>query len=222
MPLKKNLVLSFGFVTYYKGADWFANVAKKAATDTSFDNTLFVLAGGEAYSLKDEQYYKQYYQTIKHAATTQENLLLTGFIPSDQIKLWLLAADTVVFPYRELIGGSGALQQALKYNCTILQSKPMLENMYNGIIHQALEKSGLTAADVQFPLHSGHFLKKLKSIQTDPVFAKKLKKYATTMQKQVSFEKLVPQHYQTVFFQPQTAHLNELTVPQKLFRLAKI
>jgi glycosyltransferase involved in cell wall biosynthesis len=143
LGIKKSsrLVVSFGFVTHYKGADFIANFAEWLTNQGKLKNIQLVLAGGKSYSLKNKKYYQRYYSQIEDLAAKLKNLTLTGFLSEKEVSLWLTAADIVIFPYRNLMGGSGALQQALRYNKPILMSQSManrleVKNLQIAFIHQ--------------------------------------------------------------------------------------
>lgn len=115
----KSLVVSFGFVSWYKGSDVVMDAAKLAP------NYQFVLAGGRAVSLQDKDHYQSYYGKLSNKVKKVGNVRITGFLTNEEIDLWLVAADLVILPYRLSMGGSGALQQALRHGKSLLMSKAM-------------------------------------------------------------------------------------------------
>lgn len=196
LPLNKKIALSFGFVTYYKGADWFARFADNSKKDLK--NWHFVLAGGPAYSLVNEEYYQEYYTSLEQLSKKNRNLTLTGFIAEKDIAVWMKAADILVFPYRGLIGGSGALTQALHHSKPLWQSTNMLEFMINSKVLEALKKANLSVRDISFSLHKNSFNRLLRQYDSSE-YQKKLQKYSRRLQFEYNFKKLVSDHYQSVY-----------------------
>ncbi|MFH2019266.1 MAG: glycosyltransferase [bacterium] len=115
---KNKIVVSFGFISWYKGAD----VVVEAATNVPKSYQL-VLAGGMATSLKDKDYYRGYYRDLSEKARNTSNVRITGFLSDKEVECWLRAADLIIMPYRLSMGGSGALQKAIEYGQAVLMSE---------------------------------------------------------------------------------------------------
>lgn len=124
IPNKKKVVVSFGFLSWYKGADLLVEAAKALP-----NNYLLVLAGGEATSLKGKDYYQIYYRNLLAETTKPSNTKVTGFLSEKEIDLWFAAADLVVMPYRLSMGGSGSLQQALNRHKPVVISTAIEEGI---------------------------------------------------------------------------------------------
>lgn len=187
ISLSKRVVVSFGFVTHYKGADFVADFATKLSKQEKTKRTMMVLAGGEAYSLKDKAYYQRYYQKIKTAANTCAQLRLTGFLSEKEVSLWLTAADVVVLPYRNLMGGSGALQQALSYGKPVLFSKAVAKGL-------GIDQDQLTFAHTYSSLNT-----LLNRFFEDKTFANQVQRFSTVYAGQLSVKTMLPKHYQEVY-----------------------
>jgi glycosyltransferase involved in cell wall biosynthesis len=143
----KKLLLYFGFVTWYKGADWLVNAFSK----TNNKNIELVVAGGESYSLKDKPHYKKYYGKIAKLAATHSNIHLTGFVTEQEIATYFAAADLVVLPYRGLMGSSGTLVHALSYGKPVVFSQEMKPLFVSDLSQQALDQTSLQMKDCLFP-----------------------------------------------------------------------
>lgn len=157
------LLVSFGFITYYKGSDWIIDVVKEIRKEHKFAHIKLVLAGGEAYSLQHKSYYQEYYQKLIDSVKDDANITITGFVAEKDIGLYLTAADLVVLPYRGLIGASGTLTHVLAFKRPFIMSKAMSELLRSEDFQQALKESHLAMKDVTF----NHTYPSFKSIITD-------------------------------------------------------
>lgn len=199
----QTLIMSFGYVSYYKGSDWLAELAEKLSQSKEFKNLHFVLAGGPIHSLKFKRYSqspaaKLYYNRIQEKAAKLPNLTLTGFIPEDELPLWFAAADLVICPYRGLIGGSGALTLAISHNKLFLVSREMLENLQSQKLEAAIREAGLKQKHVCFSLNSRSFVSLLQGLNNKE-YREKLTKYCNAVSDSWSYERLVHEHYNQIY-----------------------
>ncbi|MFH2085198.1 MAG: glycosyltransferase [bacterium] len=123
LPQNKTIITYFGFVSWYKGADWlikhFDNLQDK--------NMMLVIAGGPSYSLAEKKHYKDYYQGLLKIAEANPQIKITGFVPEETIGQYMASANLVVLPYRGFMGSSGSLSQALSYSKPFMVSNKMQE-----------------------------------------------------------------------------------------------
>ena len=166
---KRFVLLYFGFVTYYKGADWLVKAVSQIQKENSIKNIELIVAGGPSYSLKDKRYYQRYYRNLVNFTKKLTNVRITGFVPDDQIATYFKASDLVVYPYRDLIGASGALTFALQHNKPFLLSDKMSGIIlgFEGI-DRLFEKHNLIMSDVTFSHTNGSFAKVLKGAKHSP------------------------------------------------------
>lgn len=122
---KEFVVLYFGFLTWYKGADLVA----KAFAGRGNRRIKLLLAGGESPTQREKAHYQKFLRGI--AALTQKScrVIATGFVPEEKVKTYFAAADLVLFPYRVAMSSSGPLSLALSFNKPFLVSKPLLDVM---------------------------------------------------------------------------------------------
>ncbi|EKD80760.1 MAG: Glycosyl transferase, group 1 family protein [uncultured bacterium] len=130
----KKIITYFGFVSWYKGADWLV----KQFNNLQDKNTLLVIAGGPSYSLAEKKHYKNYYSGLLKVAEGNTQIKITGFVSEEQVGLYMSAADLVVLPYRGFMGSSGTLSQTLSYNKPFMVSGKMQE-----ILKDVKNKGGL-------------------------------------------------------------------------------
>ena len=90
------ILLFFGFIRKYKGLDLLLEALKIIADkmDPAFSN-LKLLVAGEFYEDK-----KNYEEQINRLGIADRLILHTDFIPDDEVKYYLCAADLLVQPYR--------------------------------------------------------------------------------------------------------------------------
>lgn len=192
------VVMSFGFVTYYKGADWLARFAEQVEDEPSMKKFKFVLAGGEAYSLKKEKYYQEYYGKIQAKADKLANLRLTGFLDEKDLALWFSAADIVVFPYRDLIGGSAAMATAIGFGKLCLVSRPMMEELKHGRVGRVLNQLNLKDSRISFELKK----QSLKNLLLDVVSGRESsawEKYRVSVMRAWNKKNLMKRHFDEVY-----------------------
>lgn len=160
----KKILLSFGFVTYYKGADWIVRAFTKLKKQKKLNKFQLILAGGEAYSLKSKQYYRDYYQNVLQMSSKEKDITLTGFIPEADIDLYFAAADLVILPYRGLIGASATLTKTIEYEKPFLLSNQMGSILQSADLSNLLMQSGLSQKDLTFDYSSKYIAKAIENV----------------------------------------------------------
>jgi glycosyltransferase involved in cell wall biosynthesis len=89
------IILFFGFIRKYKGLDMLIEAMSILKNIKPQTLNLKLLIAGEFYD--DEKFYQQQIDKLG----IRDNLILrTGFIPDNEVKYYLCAADAVIQPYR--------------------------------------------------------------------------------------------------------------------------
>lgn len=114
-------VLSFGYLSHYKGSDLIVQAFKKPMT-VNGQKVRLILAGGESPTQGQKHHYKHFYKKLYHAMDNNPNIIHTGFVPDSRIKTFFSAANLVVFPYRAFMSASGPLSLAIAYQKPFLVS----------------------------------------------------------------------------------------------------
>lgn len=192
------VLLCFGFVSYYKGADWIIKTVRKLRQEKDFKNIRLIVAGGEAYSLKHEAYYQKFYQNLMRVASKDNGIKITGFVAEEDIPTYFQASDLAIFPYRGLIGGSGCFSHAITYGKPFIISNKMSKMLMNSDIKMLMEKLDINAKDVTFPFNAKAFGKKLKRAQDDG-FRASLAKFSLQLGEERNSENLIPKAYDSIF-----------------------
>jgi glycosyltransferase involved in cell wall biosynthesis len=88
------IILFFGFIRKYKGLDLLLE-AMKLVNASGQQDAIKLLVAGEFY--EDA---RSYHEQIKRLAIQDNLILRTDFIPDNEVKYYLCAADAVIQPYR--------------------------------------------------------------------------------------------------------------------------
>ncbi len=94
IPVHQKLVLFFGFIRKYKGLDILFD-AMKELKNMYGEDIPSLLVAGEFY--EDEQPYRE---QLKNLGISDHVIMRTNFIPDEEVRYYLCAADVVIQPYR--------------------------------------------------------------------------------------------------------------------------
>lgn len=162
------VVLYFGFVNWFKGADLFVS-AFQNVTKLAGKKVRFVMAGGESATLSQKSHYRTFFVNLYHQIEQSAAIELTGFVPQSKLALYFSAADLVVFPYRALIGASGALSLAFSYKKPFILSEKLAPILKSPDYRQAMERNGLSESDLTFPLNHHACVEKTREVLANGV-----------------------------------------------------
>lgn len=153
------VILSFGFLTWYKGSDWLV----KQVAGMKRTNVKLLMAGGESPNLADRPHYQAFISKIKKDAEANPNIRITGFVPDRDIPMYFAAADLVVLPYRALMSSSGPLAMTIAFGKPFLLSHALKPYIDDADFRCAIANAGLTFASFTFSLTPHSFRKQLRS-----------------------------------------------------------
>lgn len=196
LEIKKNdfVILYFGFITWYKGADWLIKTFK----NLKVKNLKLIIAGGLAYSLKDKKHYQSFYQKQISEAKKDKKIFLTGFVPEKDIGKYFTACDLLVFPYRGYLGSSGVLSHTLSYRKPFIVSRKMAEIFENKDLYFALKETGLLKESLMFDFNQKSLESCLLRLQ-DHDQLKKLALFSRSLAGKRSFDYFLPLYYEKIF-----------------------
>lgn len=192
------VLLYFGFVSYYKGADWIIKNVKKIRENNEFKNIKLIVAGGEAYSLKHEKYYQKFYKELINITSKDDGIKITGFVPEEDIPTYFQAADLVVFPYRGLIGGSGCFSHAISYSKPFILSSKMSMMLKNDDIQFLMNKFNLNTNDITFNFNQKSLMQLIMKTQNNN-FKNLLTEFSTALGEARNSTNLIEKAYQNIF-----------------------
>jgi glycosyltransferase involved in cell wall biosynthesis len=194
----KFVLLYFGFVTWYKGADWIIKTVGDKNFLRKHPKVHLVMAGGEAHSLKDKTYYQKYYSEQKLNVRNSKNITLTGFVKDEDVSAYFAAADAVVFPYRGLIGSSGAVTHAITHEKPFVLSSKMKGGLNNPVYQNAIRNSGLVTDELTFQHNLASFDDAVKFME-EKENLEKLTKVSRYIKANRSFEVQLPIYWNSIF-----------------------
>ena len=131
LPENEKIILFFGFIRKYKGLDL---LLEAMADDRIKNSGIKLLLAGEFY---EEE--KQYREQIENLKINERLIIRTDFIPDNEVRFYLCAADAVIQPYRSATQ-SGVTPLAYHFE------KPMVVTNVGGLPDLVPnEKTGLVA-----------------------------------------------------------------------------
>lgn len=183
------VVLFFGFVNWFKGADifaeYFADVQHMLGRRVHF-----VMAGGESATLKEKDYYKQYFKSVSRRVEQSKQMKLTGYVPQKKIAHYFSAADLVVFPYREFMCASGVLSLVFSYKKPFIISSELAPMLQSEEFATVLKETKLNTKDIIFELNKKAMIKTTEKVLKNGL-KKQLSNVSKIMRETRSFEKNV-------------------------------
>jgi glycosyltransferase involved in cell wall biosynthesis len=153
-------IMYFGFMTWYKGADWLVKNFDKYCKDNpdKSKNLKLYMVGGQSPTQKDNPNYGEFYNELEDYAQSNDQIELTGFIDEKEFDKYFLMADLVVLPYRVLMSSSGPLSLAFTYKKPFLMSNKLSQYMITNDFVKGLNYLQLQAEDVTFKLEDNERL----------------------------------------------------------------
>lgn len=134
------VILYFGFVTWYKGADIFTEVAKKFPKSFKGHPVRFIIAGGPSFTLSQKPHYQQFLQNV--LITKPSNMQITGFIDETMLSSYFSASDLLVLPYRSFMSSSGPLSMAASFNKPVIMSRSLYDYLKTDSFKRAFSVLG--------------------------------------------------------------------------------
>lgn len=192
LGIKENdfVLLMFGYLTWYKGTDWI--IKQVGELGKSQKNIKLIVAGGESATLKSKPHYRKFVQKVKRLAQKYDkNIIMTGFVPEEEVQSIFEASDLVVLPYRTMMSASGPLSFALKYKKPYILSNVLEDSFKNPDSKYALEKSDLSQNKLSFTLSKDAFEKRLDCFTTKGEDYKRAIKYVSILRKLRAWENIV-------------------------------
>lgn len=146
------IVLYFGYLTWYKGADFFAETFSKSNMEVNGKRVRFVMAGGESFTQKKKKHYRLFLDKVYHNIRKGNNISITGFVPEEKISLYFAACDLVLLPYRVFMSSSGPMSMVFSYKKPFAISENLKKITYTKDFSESIENAGLQRNDFIFRL----------------------------------------------------------------------
>lgn len=185
------VLLSFGFIAWYKGTDWLL--------DGIQDKRLkLIIAGGANPNHKDKVFYQEYVKSIeKKAKNSGGRISVTEFVEEDKIALYFQAADAVILPYRTFMSSSGPLAIAFTFEKPVLLSDRLKNYMLTDDFRTAMQEADISDNELFFPLN-GSLVKEIKSSAENGLM-EKLREFSRIMKEKRDFRLIGAKYYQFIF-----------------------
>lgn len=180
LPRNKFIFLYFGYLTWYKGADIFIQMANKNKNP----NNYFILAGGPSFTQKNKPHYQKY---LKQFNNLPKNTLLTGFVDEKNIPFYFSAADAVVLPYRTMISSSGPLSLVFSFEKPVLLSNNLKPYLKSKDFLESFKQTNLIKDDIFFSVIKNNFINEIAPVQLI-----KLSKFSQIMKLRRNYLNLAP------------------------------
>ncbi|OGY11083.1 MAG: hypothetical protein A3D26_02000 [Candidatus Blackburnbacteria bacterium RIFCSPHIGHO2_02_FULL_44_20] len=188
------VLLYFGFLTWYKGADFLVNTFAKRQYKIAGKRVRVILAGGDSPTLSSKPHYQDYIGKLRTKAEGSNTVSITGFVPQEDIPLYFAASDLVLFPYRTFMSSSGPLSLALSHKKPFLLSSSLKGYFLSPDFSSSLDQCGLREKDVLFSLRPTSLLKKVNALCSDFGYFNKLSAFSAQVAARRYFEVLVPNY----------------------------
>ncbi|MCL4360015.1 glycosyltransferase [Patescibacteria group bacterium] len=169
----EKIILSFGFLTWYKGADWLIHEWTKTKLP---QNWRLIWAGGESPNIRNRNHYQRFVSALYNAVEKRKDTSITGFLEDKDIPLYFAAADLVVLPYRTLMSSSGPLAMTIAFKKPFLLSKALTPYLSDNDFTASLKALKLTKEDISFARTGEDFLLKTKRALKKPKILSSLSK----------------------------------------------
>lgn len=191
------ILLYFGYITWYKGADFLVRSLQNIR-EINGRKIKLILAGGPSFTQARKNHYQTFYKSVVSLIKDQQNIILTGFVEEEKIPQVFEAADLVVFPYRTFMSSSGSLATALSFEKPFLMSKNLSPILESADVQESLDLIGLKIEQLSFELTSESLLKTIKN-SMQPNLSDKLKKLSTLLKEKRSFKNLTTSYADLLF-----------------------
>ena len=152
IPQNDYVIMFFGYVNWFKGADIFVSYFKEI--DAILKRKVHcIVGGGISPTMKDEPFYQTYYQKVLNEIETAENFKITGYIPQNKIGYYFSASDLLVLPYRYFMTASGVLSLLFSYQKPFIVSDNFSEIFESNDFRSVFGEVGLRKRDFVFELN---------------------------------------------------------------------
>lgn len=180
---KKNSVLYFGYLTWYKGVDWLINNINK--------NLKLTIAGGRSPTLKNKLHYQNFLKEINKNTYGKKNIFITGFVKERNLPKYFNSSQLCVFPYRDMMSSSGPLSLTFSFEKPFILSRPLEGYFESEDFAKALKETGLKKQDFIFDLNKKSFEKRLLWAKNN---LEKLSQFSKIMKEKRSWDKIAKKY----------------------------
>lgn len=191
------VLLFFGFVNWFKGADFFVKAFSSRDT-LSGKKIRCIVAGGISPTLKNKSHYQRYFQSVLQDIRMSVNVEITGYIPLEKIHLYFSACDLVVFPYRHFMTASGVLSLVFSYKKPFIISSELSEMFDASDFAYALSASRLDKNDFMFDITPASCVSQAEKVLKNGI-KRKMLRFNRIIRKTRSYSNTAMQYEKAIF-----------------------
>jgi glycosyltransferase involved in cell wall biosynthesis len=191
LPRAAFVILSFGYLAWYKGTDWLVQAIYeiKRRNGLKSNDIQLILAGGTNPNHADKEHYQKYIRGLIRECR-KPGFTLTGFVPEKDIPLYFKACDLVVLPYRTFMSSSGPLSITFSFKKPFLLSPKLRGVLDASDVKELLNQLKLKKEDLIFRDFNSDFGKKLLKLRKNPRLLNKIMKFSGGLSEKRSWEKI--------------------------------
>lgn len=185
MGIGKNeqVLLVFGYLSWYKGSDWIVKQMRKLQKKYPKQKLRLILAGGESGTLKEMPHYQRYVRKLRKQAD-KSKIVITEYVADQDKAKYFSASDLVILPHRVAMSESGVMAHVMAYG------KPYLLSMAR-VTSLDLDKSAPQVFDLFKPRE---FEKKMFVMLSDVSLRENVQKEIIRIGNERSWSKVVWQY----------------------------
>lgn len=204
------VILFFGYVNWFKGADIFAKVFSDQQKMLG-KKVRCIIAGGQSPTLKEKNFYQEYFSKVMNTISSSSSLEITGYVPQNMISSYFSASDLVVFPYRHYMTASGVLSLVFSYKKPFIVSKELSEMFDAEDLNAALQQSGLEKKDFVFGLTKQACLATTEKVLKNGIKAKIIR-MSSLIRENRSYKHTASQYEQCLFYSPSISYAKSVAL----------
>lgn len=197
IPQDEHVIIFFGFINWFKGADIFAKIYNNHQQLLG-KKVRCIIAGGVSATLKDKPYYQSYFTNVMQTVKASDTVEVTGYVPQEKIRAYFSAADLVVFPYRYFMTASGVLSLVFSYKKPFIISSAIKEMFDSPALQQALKETTLNETDFVFNLNKKSCLSLTRKVLKNGIKTK-MRKFTQVLREERSYKNTALLYEQAIF-----------------------
>lgn len=155
------VILFFGYLTWYKGADILVESLKNVRKIAGKDIKVLV-AGGPSFTQSDKPFYRRFAKKLTRKIQSLPQFVFTGFVPEGEISSIFQISDLAIFPYRVMMSSSGPLSLTISHKKPFILSDKLRNFKKSADFRAAFLASGVSENQLFFDLKKDGMISKIK------------------------------------------------------------
>ncbi|MEK7543915.1 MAG: glycosyltransferase [Patescibacteria group bacterium] len=185
------VILCFGYLAWYKGTDWIMEYIASLKKRSFPRPVRLIIAGGPNPQRIDLPYYQRYVETLHEiAGKSQGRVVITGYVPEEQMADYFAAADIAILPYRTLMSASGPMAIAARFGAPIVLSEALERVLDAPDTQVALNYARLKKQDMIIPFDVKKCTTILSKYMTHPELLTKMASFSRNLAKTRAFTRI--------------------------------